>query len=144
MSVFTIDHVVQTLNRIEQKVDANHTFVTKKLFAHMEDEENEFEKLRVTYDRNRLADEGRHEELITRLDGYEGKALAVEAAFLVHEGKPDFQGHHEDHNQRKRIGDWVGNAFSQSFLKIFEYCSLAFILWLGYTIWMTILKGPGK
>lgn len=122
MNDATVAEVLKTLNRIEM----------------------EFNRISEIREEDRSAAEKRHFDLVARLDSYAEKALAIETAFLIHEGRPDFAGHRADHFSRKRIGDWLETAFSRSMLKAFEYFSIAFIAWLIYAIWAAVLKGPTK
>ena len=118
-----VAQVLETLNRIEAKVDANHTEVTTIVRDHVRDEEVELIAIR----------------------GSVARSLALEEAFLKDaEGKPDLVGHKGDHKIRKTIGEWLAGASLSSLRKVFEYFTVGFFIWLVYAIWMGFLKGPVK
>jgi predicted transcriptional regulator len=136
-----VAEILQTLNRIETKVDSNH----KELADHIATESLDFREIRKDISDTKNESEQRHAALIQSIDSYMDKSTKMENAFLkTHEGILDYSGHYQDHHSRRRIGDWMAEARSKTALKLIEYFSLAFALWLLYTVWEAFIKGPQK
>lgn len=115
-----VAQMLETLNRIEKKVDDNHVALTRRIDRHIEDEKVYLKSL---MDSN----------------------SSLEAAFLKsHDGKIDAEGHYHDHDTRRRIGDWVADARNRALLKVVEYGTLSFVLWFCYVAWKAFLKGPDQ
>lgn len=120
-----VAQMIETLNRIEGKVDKNTEEFRQQLCRHMKDEEKVIK------------------ELSDRVVEYTRRAAAVETAFLrTHDGKIDYHGHREDHYTRKKLSQWLNSTRSDTLKHLLELAFITFVIWLSYTLWKVFLRGP--
>ncbi len=134
MSEPLLAEILSAVNRVEERVN-----------RHMEDEELELAEIRDNARKNREDAERRHSALIDSITAYMSKQELIEAAFLkTAEGYPDFHGHHEDHNLRKRFADWKHTVADDTIKGTVKTLTTAIVMWLLYVIWVAFLQGPQK
>ncbi len=112
-----------------------------KLTGHMTDEGKEIQEMRDDLAEWRFAAERRHSELIRSLESWTGK-MDMSAAFLHVDGKPDLQGHKDDHLTRKQFADELDDLKKDAKKKIVGAGSIGLLTWIGYLIWEALIRGP--
>lgn len=119
-----------------------------KLSGHMQDEgeeikaqSNKVESIRKDLNTWRLAAEKRHSELIMSLESWQDKVDCTKA-FLHVDGKPDLEGHKDDHLTRKQFADWADDVKRDVIKNTVKVGFLGLLSWIGYLIWQGFLKGP--
>jgi glutathionylspermidine synthase len=143
MSETVLAQILNTLNRIEGKVDDNHKEISTRLNKHMDEEEGEIEAIMQIVQDNREESDRRHTALIESINSYMTKQTEIEEAFLKGEdGKRDFHGHHLDHASRLTRAQWFEKIRDHALGKIIEWAALGFVVWLLMSMWQTFLKGP--
>lgn len=114
-----------------------------KLSGHMADEGKEIQAIRDDLQDWRFAAEKRHSELIKSLESWTTK-MDLSGAFIHVDGKPDLQGHKDDHLTRKQFADWTEDVKKEVIKNTAKVGFLGLLSWLGYLIWEAFLRGPVK
>lgn len=158
---------IHVLNYMDERLQAHVEHVEEIFNAHIKDEMARYNDILETIKRNReqtaaeisaIAEEieelntnaqRRHDSLVQSLnaysDGMNHKCQDVTSAFIKGpDGLPDFEGHRNDHDKRKKFGDWWDNVKDKLLTKILEWGALAFVVWVAHSLWEAFLKGPGK
>lgn len=135
--------ILDQLCRIEAKVDSHHATFSTELRNHMEEETSEVASMMEIIQSHREESDRKHTALLQSITAYMERQAAIEAAFLKNaEGKPDFEGHHADHNTRKTRSLWWSNFRDKIVQKVGEWAAVLFLTWLGYNLWIAFLQGP--
>lgn len=118
------------------------------LTRHMEGEEGEItdmkeriEQLQADLTEWRIAAEKRHAALIQSLESWTEK-MDCTRAFVTIDGKPDLQGHRDDHLTRLQFDEWTKQVKKEVVLNTAKVGSLGVLTWLMYVIWEAFIKGP--
>lgn len=124
---------------IDDKLATHQTEVQRIIDRHTKDEMARFSDIVARIDRNNEMSAERHDELVKQLSKHLEKTEAMEEAFLHDEdGARDFLGHHDDHRNRKKFGDWLAKAKDNALTKIIEYVSVAIVVWIGFAIFTAV------
>jgi hypothetical protein len=112
-----------------------------ELTRHMEEEGTEIQSLKDELQGWRFAAEKRHSELIKSLEAWTEK-MDCSGAFLHVDGKPDLNGHKDDHLTRKQFGEWADDVKKEVIKNTVKVGVLGFLSWVGYILWAAFIKGP--
>lgn len=140
---------VHILNYMDERL-AFHTQNVEELFnGHTKDEMVRYDLILKMIADNGEKSQARHNELVDALAEYtvnmDVKCRNVLSAFIKDEsGAPDFDGHRQDHDKRKRFGDWWMRTKDSALSKFVEWGALAFLIWVIHSMWEAFLKGPNK
>lgn len=120
-------------------------YVDRKLEEHIKKVDERLYTISTSIEQSEKSAEERHNALINALTVSLGKIELIESAFLRNEsGDPDFNGHHYEHDRRKRFSEWWEGVKDKTITKVVEWSALAFIAWALHALWEQFLKGPGK
>lgn len=112
-----------------------------KLSAHMNEEDKEIQSIKDDLTEWRLAAEKRHAELIRSLESWTSKVDCT-TAFLTVDGKPDLQGHKDDHMTRVQFDQWTKQVKREVTLNVAKVGSIGILTWIMYVLWEAFVKGP--
>lgn len=88
------------------------------------------------------ASERRHTALIQSLSAYQDDVNAMRRAFLHVDGKPDYDGHHDDHSTRKKWGDTLWGWIKDGAGNLVKLGMASGVVWFFYQVWEALHKGP--
>ena len=88
------------------------------------------------------ASDRRHSALIQSLSAYQDDVNSMRKAFLVKEGKPDYDGHHADHNIREQRGSMVMQWIREGAGNLVKLAMASGAVWFLYQVWEALHKGP--
>ena len=136
---------VHVLSYIDQKLEAHAEKVETLFRDHVGEEMSRYQEIiELIEDKDRRSEE-RHLGLVQSIHAYMGNVELMQAAFIEDsKGNPDYRGHRNDHDKRKRFGEWWDTVKDKAITKVIEWGALAFVVWVVHSMWEAFLKGPSK
>ena len=136
---------IHILNYMDERLKTHTDHIEHVFHDHTADEMERYNAILNKIDDGQKAAVSRHESVMEVISHFNGKCKDVHSAFLkTPEGEYDFDGHRYDHDQRKKFGDWWTRVKDGMIVKILEWTSLAFIIWVIHSMWEALIKGPSK
>lgn len=136
---------IHILNYMDERLH-EHTERIESVFSrHTAEEMDRYNAILDKIAAGQKAAAERHETVMEVISHFNGKCKDVHSAFLkTPDGAYDFDGHRYDHDRRKKFGDWWEKVKGGIIVKIAEWGSLAFVIWVLHSLWESFIKGPGK
>ena len=124
---------------------AHHTTRVEQIFAdHVTDEMQRFGEIQGSVKTLTALIESNHRATMAQAMEHAARAEELESAFLRTEnGTLDFRGHHGYHTMREATQRWWDTQRNSILGRLLEWAVVAFAGWLLYTLWKTLLAGPG-
>jgi hypothetical protein len=136
---------IHILNYVDERLSTHVEKVEALMAGHVGEEMERYQEIITLIEEKDRKSEERHHSLVQSITAYMGHVEMVQGAFIEDEkGHPDFVGHRNDHDKRKRFGQWWGDVKERTITKVLEWGVLAFIGWVAYSLWESFLKGPHK
>ena len=136
---------IHILNYMDERLKTHTDHIEHVFHDHTADEMERYNAILDKISSGQKAAVDRHESIMEVISHFNGKCKDVHSAFLkTSEGEYDFDGHRYDHDKRKKFGEWWERVKGGIVVKVMEWGSLAFIIWVIHSIWESLLKGPSK
>ena len=136
---------IHILNYMDERLKTHTDHIEMVFTNHTADEMERYTAILDKITAGQKAAAERHEAITETLANFNSKCKNVFSAFLkTPDGDYDFDGHRYDHDKRKKFGEWWERVKGGIAVKVMEWGSLAFIIWVIHSIWESLLKGPNK
>lgn len=136
---------IHILNYMDERLNTHVTSIEDVFNKHTSEEMSRYSDIMSMISDGQEASAKRHESIMNTMIEFHGKCKSLHNAFLkLPDGSYDFDGHRDDHNSRKKLGEWWNKLKGGVIAKLVEWGSLAFVIWMLHSMWESFLKGPIK